>query len=156
WLAHCDTACLTSTPPNITTDQYALLALKTHITHAPDDLLANNWSTAASVCSWIGVTCSSRHKRVIVLNISGMGLTGSIPPELGNLSFLLQLDTSTNNFNGNMPQELGYLRRLRFMSFSNNSFSGELPSQLGLLPKLQYLLLANNSFTVILGKVTNK
>lgn len=40
------------------------------------------------VCSWIGVTCGSRHQRVIALTIPEMGLKGTIPPEIGNLSFL--------------------------------------------------------------------
>ena len=39
---------------NITTDKSALLALKAHITHDPQNLLAMNWSTSTPVCNWVG------------------------------------------------------------------------------------------------------
>ncbi|RXH86134.1 hypothetical protein DVH24_017187 [Malus domestica] len=53
---------------NITTDQSALLALKSYITHDPHNVLAKNWS-ATTVCAWIGVTCNAPHNRVHALFI---------------------------------------------------------------------------------------
>ncbi|KAL7102809.1 hypothetical protein ACP275_08G140800 [Erythranthe tilingii] len=76
-------------PTTLETDKSALLALKSHITLEPDNILAKNWTNTSSVCSWIGVTCGLRHNRVIALDISNMGLSGTIPPQLGNLSFLV-------------------------------------------------------------------
>ncbi|CDP08220.1 unnamed protein product [Coffea canephora] len=131
------------------TDQSALLALKAHITSEQHEFLSKNWSStaaASSVCDWIGVQCSSRHQRVTALNISNMGLTGTIPPDLGNLSFLVSLDLRNNSFHGNLPEELSYLRRLRFIRFSNNRFTGEIPMWLGHFPELRFLFLDNNGF----------
>ncbi|KAL3520044.1 hypothetical protein ACH5RR_018193 [Cinchona calisaya] len=136
-----------TTTKNITTDQLALDALKAKITSEPHQILANNWSDKFSVCLWIGVTCGSRHHRVTALNISKLGLTGSIPPQLGNLSFLVSLDISGNNFHGQLPHELIHLRRLRVLNLTRNNLSGELPSWFGSLQELQYLSIRNNSFT---------
>ncbi|KAL3500673.1 hypothetical protein ACH5RR_039766 [Cinchona calisaya] len=136
---------------NIATDQYALLALKAHITSDPYQFLSRNWSsnsaTSSIVCDWIGVECGSKHQRVTALNMSSMSLKGTIPPQLGNLSFLVSLDIRSNYFHGNLPQDLSRLCRLRFIRLSSNNFSGEIPMWLGRFPELQYLSLYNNNFS---------
>ena len=137
-------------PTNITTDQLALLALKSHVTHDPRNLLATNWSTTISVCNWIGVTCGSKHHRVTALYFSGMDLTGTIQPHLGNLSFLAWLDIRHNSFHGSLPIDLANLRRLKYLNFGNNSFSGEIPSWFGSFTKLQSLFLYGNNFTGVI------
>ncbi|XP_059671110.1 putative receptor-like protein kinase At3g47110 [Cornus florida] len=101
--------CLSSSITNLTTDQFALLAVRDHITRNPEDVLASNWSTTSSVCNWVGVSCGLRHHRVTALNLSRTGLQGTIAPHLGNLSFIASLDISHNNFNGYVPQELAHL-----------------------------------------------
>jgi LRR receptor-like serine/threonine-protein kinase FLS2 len=133
--------------PNITTDQSALLALKVSISYDPHNVLTNNWSIGTSVCNWIGITCGFRHHRVTALNLSYMGLIGTIPPHIGNLSFLVSLSIINNSFHGSIPNELARLYRLRHLSFKFNDFSGEIPSWMGLLSKLQFLSLLGNSFT---------
>ncbi|XP_057799474.1 receptor kinase-like protein Xa21 isoform X1 [Salvia miltiorrhiza] len=133
-------------PLSLATDQTALLSLKQHITSDPSLLLATNWTNSSSVCSWIGVTCSLRHPRVAALNLSNMALSGTIPPQLGRLSFLVSLNLKSNFFHGDLPQELSLLRRLKFISFRLNNFTGDIPPMLGQLPKLEYLSLSNNSF----------
>ncbi|KAM4088136.1 hypothetical protein ACB094_07G048000 [Castanea mollissima] len=133
---------------NITTDQSALLALKAHITDDPYKTLASNWSTSTStsVCNWIGITCGSKHLRVTALNLSHMGLSGTIAPQVGKLTFLSHLSFRNNNFHGSLPNELASLRRLEVVSFGLNNFSGMLPSWLGFLSKLQVLYAYANSF----------
>ncbi|CAL2237833.1 unnamed protein product [Prunus armeniaca] len=131
---------------NITTDQSALLALKSHIPSDPHNILVN-WSTTTSVCNWVGVTCGTRHLRVSVLNLSYMGLSGTIPPPLGNLSFLVELDLRNNSFHGTLPRELSYLHRLKFINFGYNNFMGSIPSWFGSFPKLQNFSLYGNQFS---------
>ncbi|KAK4577810.1 hypothetical protein RGQ29_028077 [Quercus rubra] len=131
---------------NITTDQSALLALKDHI-NDPHKILASNWSTSTSVfCNWIGLTCGAKHLRVTALNLSHMGLSGTIAPQVGNLTFISGLSFRDNNFHGSLPNELAALRRLEVVSFGMNNFSGLLPSWLGFLPKVQVLYAYANSF----------
>ncbi|KAH0763489.1 hypothetical protein KY290_019562 [Solanum tuberosum] len=135
------------TQTNITTDQLALLLLKSQISSDPFHYLDESWSPTIYVCHWVGVTCDYRHQRVKSLNLSDMALTGRIPRDFGNLTFLVSLDLGSNNFHGNLPQEMVRLRRLKFLKLSFNKFKGEIPSWFGFLKQLQVLNLKNNSFT---------
>lgn len=134
------------TVKNIRIDQSSLLEFKAHVAD-PRGVLANNWSVSYQVCSWVGITCGRRHHRVTALNLSDMSLGGTIPPHLGNLSFLVYLDISYNTFHGHLPNELGQLHRLRLINFTFNELSGSFPSWIGTLSQLQTLRLRNNSFT---------
>ncbi|KAH9658686.1 protein kinase domain-containing protein [Citrus sinensis] len=100
----------------------------------PQSVLVNNWSITYPVCSWIGISCGAGRHRVTALNLSTMGLQGTIPPHLGNLSFLVYLNISHNKFHGHLPNELGQLRRLRFFSVTNNTLSGSFPPWIGSIP----------------------
>ncbi|GMI79559.1 receptor like protein 43 [Hibiscus trionum] len=156
-------ATLSTNSPDIVSDQTALLTLKSHISHDPHNLLATNWSVSTSVCNWIGVTCGSKHHRVTALNLSSMDLTGTIPSQLGALSFLASLDIRHNSFHGSLPTELTSLHRLKYLNFGKissvignltsaveinltyNNFKGHLPSwTFDNLSKLQLLHLREN------------
>ncbi|TYJ17281.1 hypothetical protein E1A91_A09G041700v1 [Gossypium mustelinum] len=84
---------------------------------------------------------------VRALNLFNMNLTGTIPPQLGNLSFLVSLNLSHNNFHDHLPRELGQLSRLKLIDLSSNFLNGEIPSCFGRLDKVLHLILANNTFT---------
>ncbi|KAB1228160.1 Receptor-like protein kinase [Morella rubra] len=77
-----------------------------------------------------------------------MGLAGTIPPHVGNLSFLVWVSAANNSFHGSVPNELTRLYRLKRLDLRFNSFNGEIPSSVGLLHRLQLLSLRGNSFTV--------
>ncbi|KAG4204316.1 hypothetical protein ERO13_A04G040000v2, partial [Gossypium hirsutum] len=142
----CSVLCLAMTARNLNSDQFALLEFKDRIA-GPQNVLANNWTASTSVCNWIGVSCGILHKRVIALNLTSMNLRGTIPPHLGNLSFLLSLDLSSNNLYGLLPKELGQLHRLKILRLSLNSLNGEIPSWLGNLHRVRRLQMENNNFT---------
>ncbi|KAB2095607.1 hypothetical protein ES319_A01G050100v1 [Gossypium barbadense] len=130
----------------ILTDQSALLALKDHVIRDPENVLTTNWSASSPVCNWFGVSCGSKHRRVTALDLTGLGFVGTLPPHLGNLSFLSLLYVSNNSFYGGLPVQLSNLRRLKYLSFGNNSFSGEIPLWLGSLTELRKLFLYQNNF----------
>ncbi|XP_059436696.1 probable LRR receptor-like serine/threonine-protein kinase At3g47570 [Corylus avellana] len=75
-----------------------------------------------------------------------MGLAGTIPPHMGNLSFLVKLSVTNNSFHGSIPNELARLYLLELLDFGFNDLIGEIPSWMGLLSKLQYLFLHGNGF----------
>ncbi|KAK2972165.1 hypothetical protein RJ640_029203 [Escallonia rubra] len=103
---------------NITPDEPPLLSLK-----APN----TGWSSPVTqVCNWTGVLCN-RHERVAALNLSNMGLLGTITSDIGNLSFLVSLDLSNNSFSGGIPKEMAHLRRIKDINLNFNDFSGRLP-----------------------------
>ncbi|KAK8972090.1 hypothetical protein V6N11_061898 [Hibiscus sabdariffa] len=143
-------ATLSANSPNISTDQSALLVLKSCISHDPHNPLATNWSTCTFVCNWMGVTCGSRHHRVTALDLSSMDLTGTIPSQLGNLSFLASLSIRHNNFHGSLPIELTNLHKLRYLNFGNNSFNEEIPLWFGYFTTLESLYLYMNNFSGVI------
>ena len=69
----------------------------------------------------------------------GNDLTGSIPPELGNLHNLDALLLGGNRLSGPIPPELGALSRLRVLMLSDNPLTGAIPPELGGLTQLQGL-----------------
>ncbi|XP_059431342.1 probable LRR receptor-like serine/threonine-protein kinase At3g47570 isoform X1 [Corylus avellana] len=130
------------------TDQLALIAFKSNITSSPNQtLLAANWTTTTNMCNWVGVSCSRRRQRVTALNLSYMGLEGTISPHIGNLSFLVSLDLSNNYFFSFLPHEISRLHRLRILRLSSNLLEGNIPPTLHYCRKLQVLSLAENKFS---------
>lgn len=127
------------------TDQEALLAFKDLISEDPFNSLSS-WNNSLQFCSWQGVTCGRRHRRVTSLNLSSLELAGSLSPHIGNLTFLRVIDLSRNRFHHIFPPEVGQLFRLRYLSLANNSFQGELPSTLGICSNLIFLNLYGNNF----------
>ncbi|XP_054778394.1 receptor-like protein 53 [Prosopis cineraria] len=142
---HCFKSSLALIDTNITTNKSALLGLKSFITSDPYDYLST-WSISSSPCNWVGVTCSNRHGRVHSLNLGGMDLKGTIYPQLGNLSFLVELDLSSNNFYGKISRELVQLHRLKLLNLSHNDFQGQVPTRIGDLSMLEHLNIRNNNF----------
>ncbi|KAL4272843.1 hypothetical protein GQ457_13G003210 [Hibiscus cannabinus] len=132
------------------TDQSALLALKDNVIHDPENVLTTNWSVSSPVCNWFGVSCGSKHRRVTALDLTGLGLVATLPPHLGNLSFLSLLSIKDNSFHGTLPVQLSNLHRLKHLDFGNNSFSGEIPSWLGSLTELRVLRLYYNNFNGVI------
>ena len=57
-------------------------------------------------------------------------LTGTIPPELGNLTNLTNLSLNDNRLTGEMPSELGNLEYLNWLSFGGNQLTGCVPARL--------------------------
>ena len=72
------------------------------------------------------------------------GLSGQIPPSLGILTNLWELDLSENRLSGTIPDALGNLASLEVLDLSDNRLSGEIPSSLGSLENLYALDLRNN------------
>ncbi|CDP00847.1 unnamed protein product [Coffea canephora] len=140
---------------NNTVDLNALLAFKAAI-FDPQRTIQTNWSTSTSVCNWIGISCNARHYRVAVIDLSYMGIAGTIPPQLGNLSFLIRLNVMNNSFHGHLPTELSRLHRLKYINLASNDFEGEFPSWLGDLSALWYINFESNIFSGSLsGRLSN-
>jgi LRR receptor-like serine/threonine-protein kinase FLS2 len=108
----------------------------------PSQSLTTTWKPNVSFCEWTGVICSRRRQRVVSLNVSSMGLQGTISPLLGNLSFLRILDLSNNSFHGHIPYQLGNLFRLKMLYLSLNQLQGSIPPTLGGCRSLRNLTLS--------------
>ncbi|KAK2657025.1 hypothetical protein Ddye_010077 [Dipteronia dyeriana] len=134
------------------TDRLALLAIKAKITQDPFGL-ASSWNDSVHFCDWKGVICGKLHQRVITLSLSHHDLVGSLPPQIGNLTFLRGISLEQNNFHGQIPQEVGRLFRLKYFNLSNNSFSGEIPANLSGCSSLVWLRLGFNN---LFGRVPSQ
>ena len=113
-----------------------------------------NWLSDLPIGEWSGVTTDG-DGRVIGINlptkrhplqvlVPDQLLSGAIPPELGSLTNLEELDLSENRLSGAIPPELGNLANLERLSLSGNRLSGAIPPELGSLANLEELYLDNN------------
>ncbi|PNY12793.1 LRR receptor-like kinase resistance protein [Trifolium pratense] len=134
----------------------------------------NNWlpNTEHNPCNWTGITCDSRNKSVISIDLSEIGIYGDFPfnfcriPTLQNLSLAVNylgneisshsllpcshlrvLNISDNLFVGNLPEFNAEIFQLRVLDASTNNFSGDIPASFGRFPHLKVLILSNNLFT---------
>ena len=137
-------------------DRAALIALY-NATDGPNWVDAENWLTDKPLGDWYGVDTNDSG-RIVSLDLRGEwdseaglpiphGLSGSIPPELGSLANLANLDLGYNNLTGPMPPELGNLANLRRISVTRNSLTGIVPPELGNLERLTLFALGGNAFS---------
>ncbi|TQD99240.1 hypothetical protein C1H46_015154 [Malus baccata] len=132
--------------PSISTDKEALISFKS-TTNLPPYF----WDQSSSPCTnWTGVVCNKHGKRVVALDLSGLGLTGSISPHIGNLSFLHSLQLQNNKLTGTIPTQIFNLFRLRSLNVSSNTIQGSLPSNITLMMALESLDFSSNNITGIL------
>ncbi|KAK4582495.1 hypothetical protein RGQ29_025616 [Quercus rubra] len=137
----CMSSCLKSTTVPVfanETDHLALLDFKNRITQDPLQIMSS-WNNSYHFCNWLGVTCGPSNKRVMVLNLKTKKLSGSIPPSIGNLTYLTGINLENNSFYGEIPQEVGRLLHLQHLNLSWNSISGQIPTNLSYCSQLRVL-----------------
>uniref|UniRef100_A0A0R0LAT1 Protein kinase domain-containing protein n=1 Tax=Glycine max TaxID=3847 RepID=A0A0R0LAT1_SOYBN len=153
---------LTIAGSDLASDRAGLLLLRSAV--GGRTLLWN--ATQTSPCSWTGVVCASG--RVIMLRLPAMGLSGSLPSGLGNLTELQTLSLRFNALTGQIPDDFANLKGspLRFgvrvaesrepHSFGHsylerNNFTGSIPD-LDAPPLDQF----NVSFNSLTGSIPNR
>ena len=113
-----------------------------------------NWFTDAPVSSWFGVTVED--SLVTALELPGNGLSGTLPPGVGDFVDLKRLDLARNALTSGLPADLGDLTELEALDLSSNGFSGPVRPELARLGALQRLDLSDNALEGALpGVLTN-
>ncbi len=128
WLEDCDAA------------QVERLALSEFFAEAGGDswTRSQGWNTNAGLDSWHGIT--TRGGRVSGFALADNGLTGAVPPEIGNLTTLETLDLGDNRLVGEFPIAIASMTELASVRFSGNEgMEGPLPSRLTVLTRLESL-----------------
>lgn len=83
--------------------------------------------------SWEGLLCSyngSNSPRIISLNLTSRGLSGTIAASIANLSAIQTLDFSNNTLTGSVPEFLEKLQSLKFLNLKGNQLVGYVPTTL--------------------------
>ncbi|XP_042463865.1 probable leucine-rich repeat receptor-like protein kinase At1g68400 [Zingiber officinale] len=94
---------------------------------------------------WFGIECSDF--KVVTISLSGIQLTGSLPPTaLQNVLHLTALNLSGNALHGALPTLHG-LVRLRSVALAENRFSGSIPEEFTSLLDLERLELQDNALS---------
>ena len=136
-------------------DRAALEALY-RATDGPNWVNNDNWLTDAPLGEWYGVDTDDEG-RVVSIKLAefdldtgfraGNGLSGPLPPEIGDLANLEFLSLGENGITGPIPPELGDLANLEFLWLGHNGLTGPIPPELGNLTNLTLLDVSVNDFS---------
>ncbi|KAK4257925.1 hypothetical protein QN277_007449 [Acacia crassicarpa] len=138
----------------LTRDVIALEKIKERLQNPPHDW--NGDPCMPRQYSWTGVTCSDgKNIRVVNLNLTSMNLSGSLSPNVANLTALTNIWLGNNNLSGQIP-DLSSLRMLETLHLEDNQFSGNIPSSLGNISTLKELFVQNNNLTGQIPTSLNK
>lgn len=115
-------------------------------------------------------SCNTTECHITHIQLKGLNMTGVIPEEFANLTFLQEIDLTRNylsgsiparfaelplitlsaignRISGSIPSEIGNIRTLEELVLEDNFLDGPLPASLGRLPRLRRMLLSANNFT---------
>ncbi|CAJ2669915.1 unnamed protein product [Trifolium pratense] len=137
----------------------ALLKWKSSLDNQSQTLLSS-WSGNNSCNNWLGIACDEDSKYVTYVNLTNMGLKGTLKSlNFTSLPNILTLDLSYNFLNRNIPNHIGMLSKLFYLDLSNNLFSGKIPYDITQLTLLSQLYLKHNKLSgeipPTIGKLLN-
>ena len=139
-------------------DRVALVALY-DATAGDDWRNKTKWKSTDPLGDWHGVTTNAAG-RVTGLALRVNYLDGSIPADLGDLTYLDTMNLAENSLNGPIPADLGDLTYLQTLNLGyNDDLTGSIPAALGNLTNLTTLSLRSNDLSgpipAALGGLTN-
>jgi Leucine-rich repeat (LRR) protein/sugar lactone lactonase YvrE len=140
-IADCPNTEVTGIPEN---ECYALVAFYDS-TKGPEWTNNDGWKATDTPCQWKGVTCQDGH--VIAIDLPNNNLVGDVPPQIGALINLQELNLNDNQISGAIPTTIEHLNNLTTLNLANNALTGSLPMELGDATSLQTVNLANNQIS---------
>lgn len=126
------------TPTFAETGSTLSILLSIKVSLDPLGNILSSWSPNATdpCASFQGIACNE-HGQVNNISLQGKGLSGQIPPEIGQLKSLSGLYLHFNQLHGAVPKEIADLTELSDLYLNMNDLSGEIPSELGKMSSLQ-------------------
>eukprot|EP00258_Populus_trichocarpa_P039249 XP_024455268.1 protein STRUBBELIG-RECEPTOR FAMILY 8 [Populus trichocarpa] len=135
-----------------TTDANDVQALQVMYTSLNSPSQLTTWkSNGGDPCaeSWKGITCEG--SAVVSIQISGLGLDGTMGYLLANLMSLRTLDLSDNHLRDSFPYQLP--PNLTSLNLAKNNLSGNIPYSMSSMVSLSYLNISRNSLAQSIGDV---
>jgi hypothetical protein len=132
-----------------TQDSLALIAL---FNSTNGSSWTHTWDTTQPISTWYSVSSCIVNNRITGIYLNNNNLTGTLPPEIGNLDSLKNLELYENNLYGSIPPELWNLVQLKELRLESNMLSGSLPTEIGNLTQLNSFFLDYNNF---IGSIPN-
>lgn len=131
-----------------------------------------SWDPKTDCCDWYVVTCDPNTHRINTLTIFSANISAQIPPSIGDLPYLVELEfhhvtnltgpiqpaiakltnlkelrLSWTNLSGPVPDFLSQLKNLTLLELNFNQLTGTIPSSLSQLENLGSLSLDRNKLT---------
>ncbi|XP_058748554.1 polygalacturonase inhibitor-like [Vicia villosa] len=154
-------------------DKKVLLKIKQELNNP---YLLASWDPKTDCCDWYCIECDIKSHRITALIIQDSvpytNLSGQIPPSVGDLPYLQNLEfhklprltgpiqptiaklknlkylfIEYTNVSGPIPSFLSQLTNLQLLHLSTNNLTGSIPSSLSQLPNLESLHLDRNKLT---------
>jgi hypothetical protein len=91
-------------------------------------LAGDGFALPGMECGWFGVVCDAGETTVLGISLPANLLSGTIPPELGDLAGLEYLDLGFNLLSGSIPLQLGSASALSYVKLNGNALSGGIPA----------------------------
>ncbi|KAJ8530773.1 hypothetical protein K7X08_023654 [Anisodus acutangulus] len=103
----------------------------------------STWSTSQPFCSWKNVNCDKSTNTVTSINLDSLSLSGSLPPEITQLSNLKSLSVQKNKLSGPLPS-FSNMSNLAQLFLDDNQFTSIPQDFLLGLPNLVTLSISEN------------
>ncbi|KAF9608011.1 hypothetical protein IFM89_004892, partial [Coptis chinensis] len=99
--------------------------------------------------NWKGIICEG--SSIVSIQVSGLGLSGTMGYTLSDLLSLRTLDMSDNEIHDTIPYQLPL--NLTNLNLASNNLSGNLPYSLSVMGSLNFLNVSHNSLSQSLGDI---
>lgn len=103
--------------------------------------------------NWAGVQCNFGGQHVQTISLQANNLKGTLPEQLGDLTYLNFLYFSKNALSGTIPSSIGNLKLLIQLGLDLNQLEGTIPETMSQLKELQHLFLQDNQLTGTLDPI---
>ncbi|KAI8523111.1 hypothetical protein RHMOL_Rhmol13G0048900 [Rhododendron molle] len=126
--------------PSSTTQAESLVQWKNTLSF-PSSL--NSWSlnNLKNLCNWTGILCTTTGS-VSSINLASTTIYGTLKNfDFTSFPNLTVFDLSNNSLSGSIPPNIGNLSSLQLLDLSNNYFVESIPPDIGMLSELHYISL---------------
>ncbi|XP_042066515.1 receptor-like kinase TMK4 [Salvia splendens] len=119
-------------------DSAAMSKLLSSLSPAP-----HGWSSSAQFCTWNNVNCDSTNSFVTNINLDSASISGTLPPEINQLSKLQSFAVQKNSLSGALPS-FENMTSLQQILLDDNQFSSISDNFLAGLTNLQVFSISEN------------